>query len=235
MIDYVETTGSRMKFLCDYLGDSHDHEFANCDNTGEKRITVNVTTEWVQKLNDFKDTYFPVLEVQGKGSKIVNGVAASYYGFSNTGAAIHRCKYENGGDFPDFLLSSTLRAFRKRFGGEMFDMVVYVPPTSSGDLVRNFATKFAQALNLPVSHNLVKARQTKEQKIFENGVLKAENVAGAFTFVGHEDLSGKSILLIDDIFDSGATIKEVGRILTNFGVVKIAPIVIAKTVGGDIV
>jgi ATP-dependent DNA helicase RecQ len=235
MIDYVETTGSRMKFLCDYLGDSHDHEFSNCDNTGEKKITVNVTTEWVQKLKDFKETFFPVLEVEGRGSNIVNGVAASYYGFSNTGVAIHRCKYENGGDFPDFLLSSTLKAFRRKFGAETFDMVVYVPPTSSGDLVKNFATKFAQALKLPVSHGLVKARQTKEQKIFENGVLKAENVTGAFTFVGPEVLSGKSILLIDDIFDSGATIKEVGRILTNFGAVKIAPIVIAKTVGGDIV
>ena len=48
-------------------------------------------------------------------------------------------------------------------------------------------------------------------------------------------LNGKSILLIDDIFDSGATIKEIGKILTKFGANKIAPIVIARTVGGDIV
>ena len=42
-------------------------------------------------------------------------------------------------------------------------------------------------------------------------------------------------LVVDDIFDSGATLKEVGRILTNFGAKKIAPIVIARTVGGDLV
>jgi len=40
--------------------------------------------------------------------------------------------------------------------------------------------------------------------------------------------------LIDDIFDSGATIKEIGRYLTNAGAQIIAPLVIAKTVGGDI-
>jgi ATP-dependent DNA helicase RecQ len=41
--------------------------------------------------------------------------------------------------------------------------------------------------------------------------------------------------LVDDIFDSGATVKETGKLLTNFGAIKIAPIIIARTVGGDLV
>lgn len=49
----------------------------------------------------------------------------------------------------------------------------------------------------------------------------------------HDIIKGKSILLIDDIFDSGATIKEIGKLLTGLGAVKIAPLVIARTVGGD--
>ncbi len=60
-------------------------------------------------------------------------------------------------------------------------------------------------------------------------------MSNAFTYTAPDEIRGKSILLIDDIFDSGATIKEVGKILTNFSVTKIAPIVIARTVGGDIV
>lgn len=216
MIGYVETTNSRMKFLCDYLGDTSNHTFTNCDNTGEKKIIVNVTPDWTGKLQSFRENYFPALEVEGRGSNIVNGVAASYYGVSNVGAALHRSKYEQGGDFPDFLLSLILKAFRKKFGQEKFDLVVYVPPTSSGDLVKNFATKVAQVLKFPISHNLQKAKQTKEQKIFENGYLKTENVSGAFTYTKPEEINGKSVLLIDDIFDSGATIKEIGKILTNF-------------------
>jgi ATP-dependent DNA helicase RecQ len=81
----------------------------------------------------------------------------------------------------------------------------------------------------------VKCKTTKEQKIFENTYLKADNVKEAFTFRTPEIIKGKSILLVDDIFDSAATVKEIGKILTNFGAVKIAPIVIARTVGGDIV
>jgi len=184
MIQYVETLGSRMKFLCDYLGDQSNHSFTNCDNTGEKRIVVLVTPEWIEKLQAFREDYFPELVVESKGSKIVNGIASSYYGVSNVGSALHRSKYEGGGDFPNFLVSLILKAFRKKFGQEKFDLVVYVPPTSSGDLVKTFATTVAQILKFPISHNLKKQRQTSEQKVFENSYLKSDNVKDAFTFAG---------------------------------------------------
>jgi ATP-dependent DNA helicase RecQ len=162
-------------------------------------------------------------------------VAASYYGVSNVGAAIHRSKYEGGGDFPDFLLRLTLKAFRKKFGQERFDLVLYVPPTKSGDLVRNFALTIARILQFPISHGLIKIYPTREQKIFENNALKADNVKDAFIFEKPEEIKGKKILLIDDIFDSGATIKEIGKYLSRIGAEKIAPLVIAKTVGGDLI
>lgn len=65
--------------------------------------------------------------------------------------------------------------------------------------------------------------------------MKLENVRDAFEIKTPEEVRGKNILLIDDIFDSGATIKEIGRYLSNLGAEKVAPVVIAKTVGGDLV
>ena len=298
MIDYINTTQSRMKYLCDYLGDSSASLNNTCDNTGLRKIVVSVNSEWTEKLQEFRDNYFPILEVSPTTSKkvddstefyiripdgteieiyknhklvevisshavinkssdfsnnekqiltelinnhkqkkerLVNGVAASYYGVSNVGNALHRSKYENGGDFPDFLLRLILKAFRKKFGQEKFDLVLYVPPTKSGELVKNFAVKVSQVLKFPISHNLVKQRTTSEQKVFENGYLKSDNVKDAFLIRTPDEVRGKSILLIDDIFDSGATIKEIGRYLSNLGALKIAPLVIARTVGGDLV
>jgi ATP-dependent DNA helicase RecQ len=191
--------------------------------------------EWSQRLQAFKEDFFPIVAVETKGSNIINGVAASYYGFSNVGASIHRSKYETKEDFPDFLLKLCLKAYRKKFGQEKFDYIAYVPPTSSGELVKNFAIKLSQVLKFPITHDLVKTRQTKQQKVFENGYLKSDNVSGAFTFNNPSVLAGKSILLVDDIFDSGATIKEIGKLFTTFGAIKIAPIVIARTVGGDLI
>ncbi|MCX6256912.1 MAG: RecQ family ATP-dependent DNA helicase [Bacteroidia bacterium] len=235
MIEYVETNQSRMKYLCDYLGDYSAHSFNNCDNTGLKKITVSVSPEWNQKLQDFREDYFPELEVETKGTNLANGVAASYYGISNVGGALHRSKYENGGDFPDFLLRLILKAYRKKFGQEKYDLILYVPPTKSGDLVKNFAMKVSQVLKFPIYHDLTKQRITSEQKVFENSYLKHDNVKDAFVYNAPDEIKGKSILLIDDIFDSGATVKEIGRYLSNIGAVKITPLVIARTVGGDLV
>jgi ATP-dependent DNA helicase RecQ len=133
-----------------------------------------------------------------------------------------------------FLLRLILKAFRKKFGQEQFDLILYVPPTASGNLVKNFAEKVSQVLKIPISHKLQKQRETKEQKIFENNYLKKDNVNNAFSYMPRNEISGKNIILIDDIFDSGATIKETGKLLTNMEATKIAPIVIARTVGGDL-
>lgn len=234
MIQYVETSESRMKFLCDFLGDSTPNNFTNCDNTGLKSIKVIVTPEWEQKLEEYRENYFPILEVEKKGSNLVNGIASSYYGVTNVGSSIHRCKYETREDFPDFLLKLVLKAFRKQYGNEHFDYILYIPPTVSGDLVKNFASKLSMILKIPISHDLIKIKQTEEQKIFVNSYLKADNVKGAFKILNHNFLNGKSVILFDDIFDSGVTFKEIGKLLTHYGVTKIAPLAIAKTVGGDL-
>lgn len=233
MIEYVETKKSRMNFLCQYLGDASNDSFTNCDNTGLPKLSLKVTDEWTKRLNEFREQYFPELKVESKDSNIVDGLAASYYGVSTVGEALHRSKYEKGGDYPDFLLRLTLKAIRKKLGKEKVDLVLYVPPTTSGNLVRNFAEKIATTLKIPISHNLQKNRATESQKVFQNSWLKKDNVKEAFSYSEPDDIKGKNILLVDDIFDSGATVKEIGKLLTKFGANKIIPIVIAKTVGGD--
>lgn len=168
-----------------------------------------------------------------KKSRLLDGRAASFYGVSNVGSAIHRCKYENGGDYPDFLLKLCLKAFAEGGGKHDFDLVLYVPPTKSGDLVKNFAIKFAKAIKVPISHGLRKIRTTEEQKVFQNIEGKRDNVEGAFDIEGRI-VEGRRIVLIDDIYDSGATIKEIGGLLTEKGAVCIFPLVIAKTAGGTL-
>ena len=234
MVGYVNTSKPRMQYLCEFLDDDFNVNYSNCDNTNLNKLTVLLTDEWKNKLINFRESYFPVLEVESRSSNIVNGVAASYYGVSNVGSALHRSKYDNGGDFPDFLLRLTLKAFRKTFGNTRFDWVLYVPPTHSGDLVKNFAVKFASVIKVPISHKLVKSRQTSEQKVFQNGWLKQDNVKDAFSYMSPEEIYGKRIILLDDIFDSGATMKEIGKMLTAMGAETIVPVAIAKTVGGDI-
>lgn len=234
MLGYVYTDKPRMQYLCDFLDDDTPTVFSNCDNTTLSKQTVQMTDEWACRIAEFHENYFPILEAGAKSGNMIDGVAASYYGVSNVGNAIHRSKYENGGDFPDFLLRLTLKAFWKKLSDINFDLVLFVPPTHSGDLVKNFAEKFANSINVPLSSGLLKVRATNEQKIYQNSYLKQENIKDAFTYDHPDDIDGKKILLLDDIYDSGATMKEIGRLLTSMGAELIVPIAIAKTVGGDI-
>lgn len=233
MIEYVDTNQSRMKFLCDFLGDSDCEAVKNCDNTGLPKYTIAMSEEWENKLKNFRENNFPEFELKVSRSFTIECIASSFYGFSNVGKIIHRCKYENGGKYPDILLNLLLKAFNKKFKNENFDLILFVPPTVSGELVRDFAYRVSAKLNIPISDKLIKARETKEQKIFENYLLKSENVLDAYKYIAPAELINKNILLIDDIFDSGETTKEIGKYLMNNGVKKISAIFIAKTVAGD--
>ncbi|MCX6156239.1 MAG: RecQ family ATP-dependent DNA helicase [Candidatus Kapabacteria bacterium] len=234
MIEYINLESCRMDFLCNYLGDASSNKCNKCDNDTNHIVTMNYDDSWKQKIDEFHGNYFPVLEVSSHNGKLIDGVAASFYGVSNVGKMIHHSKYENGGDFPDNLLKLALRAFKKKFKDLKFDLIIYVPPTVSGNLVRNFAQKLSEILKIPISHNLHKSRETKPQKIFQNAVLKKENVQNVFSYSKTNEIMNKNILLIDDIFDSGYTVKEIGKYLIALDVALIAPLVIAKTVGGDL-
>lgn len=234
MREYIHISSCRMKYLCNYLGDERHEVCGCCDNDIQQKIRVPASEAMQQQLQKFRETFFPTLEVATQKSNLITGVAASYYGFSNVGAAIHRSKYENGGDFPDWLIELTVKAFRKHYKNKRFDLILYVPPTESGDLVKHFAEKISRELDIPISHNLVKNEKTSPQKIFQSSIAKKDNVKGKFSYLRPQEIAGKHILLIDDIFDSGCTIKEIGQYLTTIGAASIAPLVIAKTVGGDI-
>lgn len=79
---------------------------------------------------------------------------------------------------------------------------------------------------------MIKTRTTQPQKIFQNKAGKEENVKDAFELMNGIDVRGKNIILIDDIYDSGATLKEIARILSSKGAKYVTPVVIARTVGG---
>lgn len=237
MRDYIYTTIPRMMFLCSYLGDEERASCGHCDNTDLPKSRVELNDGDLESLADFREQTFVDLSVSLFPKKEFCGVAASYYGVSTVGESIHRCKYQNGGFFPDFLLTLTLKAYHKTFHGEQFDLIMYVPPTKSGDLVENFAGRIGKCLHIPVLlDGLQKTRETDEQKMFRNAVGKKANVDGAFSIPEDiaDSLAGKRILLVDDIYDSGYTIKEICKLLDQNGAADIAFLVIAKTVGNDL-
>ena len=70
---------------------------------------------------------------------------------------------------------------------------------------------------IPLNYdNLVRTRYTRPQ-VELSGSERAENVRGAFNLIRPAEVYEKRILLIDDVFTTGATMNECAKVLKNAG------------------
>ncbi len=91
------------------------------------------------------------------------------------------------------------------------------------------AKHISSFFEIPLINNvLIKKHKTLVQTEL-TGIKRKENVLNAFQCQNKEIIENKSILLIDDIYVTGSTIKECARALKNSGAKKVIGIVIAIT------
>lgn len=115
------------------------------------------------------------------------------------------------------------------------DGIVAIPSSTARefDPVSELAKALAARLAIPVlSGTLVKTRATRPQKELTALPQKQSNVAGAFALRG--DVRGKRLILVDDLFDSGATLNEAARVLTRGGATSIVVLTLTKTIHSDL-
>ena len=74
------------------------------------------------------------------------------------------------------------------------------------------------AIKFGLSHAnlLVRKIETKPQVAFNKKVRK-ENIKGAFVIRDGVDIKGKDLVLVDDVFTSGATMMEAAKVLKQAG------------------
>jgi ComF family protein len=93
--------------------------------------------------------------------------------------------------------------------------------------------ELAENLKIPLIKDcLVKIKETKDQ-IELSEKEREENVRGAFFVKNKEEIVGKNVLLVDDVFTTGATMEEAARVLKEAGAKKIVGIVVAKASPGQ--
>ncbi len=140
-------------------------------------------------------------------------------------AAIHRFKY-NGRT----LLAPTLAALAARALNGMttdFDKIVPIPLHKNRLRRRGFNQSLLLARELLHRHrslqtasidhqNLRRARDTRSQ-IELKGRERETNVKGAFSVINTDVFKDKKVLLIDDVYTTGATMRECSRALSACG------------------
>ncbi len=81
-----------------------------------------------------------------------------------------------------------------------------------------------------VINGLDRVRATAQQASIENKQARFENLQGCFAVKKEmaETVEGKEVILVDDVFTSGATMRECARVLKEIGAKRVWGLVLAR-------
>ncbi|MDP3902105.1 MAG: phosphoribosyltransferase family protein [bacterium] len=112
------------------------------------------------------------------------------------------------------------------------DFIAIPIPLSAGKLrERGFNQAAEMAKLLPLTTNnkiLFKTKETSSQVSVKDRDKRLKNIEGCFITKNVDALKGKNIIIIDDVFTTGATIKETKKTLKAGGARKVLAIVLAR-------
>jgi superfamily II DNA helicase RecQ len=173
------------------------------------------------------------------GHDLDGGTALAFHTFIQNGQRIHTevgkrveaFKYHGEKNQLEWLLERALQTLARYQHFKEVNAVAFVPSTDTSRQylsVPLFAENLRQRLGVTATCQLRKTRATRPQKEMVTMEQKRRNVAGAFA-IQKSNVKGQRILLIDDIYDSGATINECARVLKAAGAAKVYALTLTKT------
>ena len=117
--------------------------------------------------------------------------------------------------FIDYYKSSNLKS----------EILLFIPSNKNNNIMNFFADNISKELNIKKENALIFNNEIKEQKYLETLKEREENIKNAFNIISPEKFINKKILLIDDVFASGFTLKEAIKLLKENNIKNIECIV----------
>lgn len=154
----------------------------------------------------------------GRKKQKFKAICAPFYYENTIVKAVHRYKFEDRDFLAEAYARNMASAVRREFSDVSFDAVTFVPFTKKQMRTRAFnpsellARHTAKELELPCETLLQKLYETEPQHRL-TGDARTGNVFGVYEVAPDVSLDGKTVLLIDDIKTTGATLSECAKML----------------------
>jgi ATP-dependent DNA helicase RecQ len=245
---YIQTQGCLMEVLRHALDDSASASCGKCANCLGKAIlpiTVNqqliITATRFLKQSEFifqpkiqvAADAFPTYGFRGNLPEVLRaseGRILSRWGDAGWGEVVEKGKH--AGRFSDELVEAVVEMFLTRWQPNPAPQwLTCVPSLKHPTLVADFSKRLAQRLDIPFIAAISKIRDNQQQKLQQNRYHQCRNLDGAFA-VAHEIPTG-SVLLVDDVIDSGWTVTVLAALLLRHGCSNVYPLALASTSTGD--
>jgi len=243
--DYVNTEECRMAFLQRALNDSDTSNCGRCDIcTGKPLISPKIRKSDVFAAKQFlRSSDIPlqpkinipkgVFKKYGFGRQLPpewraeEGKILSRWGDAGWGPRVR--KGRKRGTFSNNLVKAVASMVRLWKPNPPPQWITVIPSLRNPSLVRSFAERLAQQLDLSFHPVIVKTKNNKRQKSRKSTVKKCKNLDGVFRL--KDDLPDGPVLLVDDVVDSGWTLTVAAALLRQAGTDEVYPVALASQGG----
>jgi len=199
----------------------------DCKLTAEERFVCNDCLNKIEMVNSESQHYnFAKIFIP---KKFVTGFIALYHFEKDKELQkiIHALKYNQKFLLGIFLGEMLGQTYQNLFNDWKIDLILPVPlhhikKAERGYNQSQFIVKgINKVLNTDVKVNILRRKRFTQSQTHLNQHEREENVCGAFGVKNPKYITGKSILVIDDVITTGATINECAKVLLDNGALKV--------------
>lgn len=172
---------------------------------------------------------------QGKNNiHFLDSFTAVWYYEGDVRRSILRYKFRRG----IFLAPKYARMLAEKLSQQGMvqpDVLTWVPVSRMRRFQRGYdqcellAKHLGKMLGIPAVSTLQKVRNTPPQSGLDSAAMRKANILGAFALKENANIAGKTVLLVDDIFTTGATMNECARVLLTSGAAQVHGATVAVT------
>jgi len=150
--------------------------------------------------------------------------------------AIHRWKYE-GKEYLSVLFAEWMAERLYRYWDpDLFDVLIPVPlhkdrlTERAYDQALLLVRELSRRTGIPYRKRVLQKKRPTVPQVKLSGAEREKRVRGTFHLLDKEAVVEKSILLVDDVYTTGATVNECARILLAGGAKRVDILTLAHTV-----
>jgi len=169
-------------------------------------------------------------------------IKATAYGSYESGLRelIHLLKYNQVRPAANVLgrmLAEAMEDLQPLFAGS--EVLVVPVPLHSGklrqrgfnqsELIARAALKLKPSARFQLSAGSLERRRETKSQIGLSRHQRRENMRGAFAVAKPDEVNGRDILVVDDVFTTGTTVSECARVLRRAGASKVYVATVART------
>ena len=146
---------------------------------------------------------------------------------------MHRYKFSGGAGHAGIFGLLMAQCLSDRWTGDV-DIITYIPLHRKRKRRRGYdqaellARRVGELLGTPVAPTLEKTRATAVQSRLREEAERRANVEGAYRALPGVDLTGKRVVLVDDVVTTGATMAQCAACLRDAGAEAVVGLTLAR-------